>query len=232
MVRLIIFDVDGTFYDLEDVVQSNYELRVDFFAAEKNITRKAAEDIFSREGILRYKSENARSATEFFLNSGIDPEAWTTYCESHFSPAPIDRKKAVPNELVKGFAELATLVLLSSSPLNCIDSTLEWLGIDRSLFADVICSSTYSGEGRFSKRSAIGSILEKYGLPAEAVLSIGDRYESDIRPLLEMGGDGILIERPSSLNAVLQAIRDDTLEAQNGHGYKYYNGRTLRGKLI
>ena len=229
---MIIFDVDGTFYDLEDVVQDNYDMRADFFAAEKGITREEAEGIFAEQGILPYKSERARSATEFFLNSGIDQEAWTAYCDAHTAPVHIDREKAVSDELLKDFAKLAPLVLLSSSTLKSIKDTLGWLGIESSLFSDIICPTTYAGEGRFSKRNSIRIVLERYDIPAGAALSVGDRYESDIRPLLELGGDGILLEQPSCLQNVLQAIKKGTLEARDSLGFKYYNGKASRGKLI
>ncbi len=229
MYSLILFDVDGTFYDLEDVVRANYDMRADFFAAEKGLTREETERIFAWEGILPYKSEKARSATEFFLRSGIDPAAWTAYCDAHTSPAHIDREKAVSNETLRGFAALAPLVLLSSNTRKNIQDTLAWLGIDGALFDDIVCPTAYAGAGPFSKRDAVGMLLERYGVPAGAALSAGDRYESDIRPLLELGGDGVLLEKPAGLETVLQAIREDALAAWNGRGFQYYSG-TERGQ--
>lgn len=230
MYSLILFDVDGTFYDLEDVVRANYDMRADFFAAKKGLTREETERVFARQGILPYKSEKARSATEFFLSSGIDRSAWTAYCDAHTSPAHIDREKAVSNETLRGFAALAPLVLLSSNTRKNIQDTLTWLGIDGALFDDIVCSTAYAGAGPFNKRDVVGILLERYGIPARAALSVGDRYESDILPLLALGGDGILLEKPASLETVLRAIKQDALEAWNGQGFQYYSGKTERGQ--
>ena len=99
--ELIIFDVDGTLYALNDVVRSNYDVQLEFFSHEMNITQKEAEEIFTQNSILPYKSEKAKSATEFFLKNGLDYDKWKIYRETHFSPEAIDRTKAVSEELIK-----------------------------------------------------------------------------------------------------------------------------------
>lgn len=222
MYKLIIFDVDGTFYDLEDVIQSNYEIQVDFYAEQKKLPKECVKRLFEQERILPYKSQNARSATEYFLKNGIDADIWKEYRENHTSPQRIRKETAVSNELVKKYAEVASLVLLSSNSLRNIQNTLQWLEIDQTLFKDIFCSTANVGCMPFSKMKIVPQILSKYKLAPASVLCIGDRYESDILPLISLGGKGVLVEKPADLEEILQDISNGMLGSGVTRNYRYF----------
>lgn len=224
MYRLIIFDVDGTFYDLDDVVEVNYNMQVDFYARQKRLKDDEVRKIFAENRILPYKSEKAKSATEFFLQNGIDRKIWEVYRNSHSSPKSIRKQKAVPNNLLKKYANLTKLVLLSSNTEENIQNTLEWLKIDRTFFDAVFCASTELGTKLFSKAEMMKFILQKYGLMAWEVLSIGDRYDTDIAPLLSIGGDGILIHSPQALEEIYNSLVGGTLGTVKSDVYQFYKG--------
>ena len=214
MYQLIVFDVDGTLYNLDDVAAENYAMQVAFYAEKTGISKEEAEKIFEKNSILPYKSEAACSATEFFLRTGINADEWRAYRDSHTSPQSIRKETAVSNSLLKEYAALTKIILLSSNTASNIQKTLEWLGIEVNLFDAVFCSSTKLNGQLFSKAAMFSSLLERYHLKPGEVLSIGDRYATDIKPLVDMGGDGVLIHIPANL----QAVYNDLLSGKLGTG--------------
>ena len=223
--RLIIFDVDGTLYDLDDVVRNNYEMQVTFYAAETGQEDATVRAIFDKNDILPYKSEKARSATEFFSRNGISTELWRAYRELHTSVRSIDRTKAISDRLVERFAQMADLVLLSSNTEGNVLSVLEWLGLDKTRFAGVYSSTSRVARLPFSKETAVPKILGDFGVEPGKVLSIGDRYATDIRPLVELGGDGVLIRMPEELKAVCSDLSAGRLGENDSAPYIFYRGQ-------
>ena len=205
-LELIIFDVDGTLYDLDDVVKVNYDIQVDFYSRKMNITPAEARTIFDQNGILSCKSDKAKSATEFFLRSGIDSDEWTAYRNNNFSPEVINCDNAASEELIQSFAEISPLVLLSSNTRNNILSVLKWININPALFADIYCTDNNPGKSPFNKTNAITGIITAKNLAAEKILSIGDRYSTDVEPLLRLGGHGAVISSPHNLQNVYEDL--------------------------
>ena len=63
-IQLILFDVDGTLYDLHDVMDFNYKLQVDFYSGFYSISEEKTVRIFKEHGIFPAKSDQSKSATE------------------------------------------------------------------------------------------------------------------------------------------------------------------------
>ena len=45
-------------------------------------------------------------------------------------------------------------------------------------------------------------IITRFGFEGNEVLSIGDRFQTDIQPALMVGGDGVLVDGPGSIDYV------------------------------
>ena len=223
MYKLIILDVDGTLYDLDDVCELNYNIQIDFYSSELNISKEEAKLIFDRNGILPYKSETAKSATEFFLRTGLNGEKWKRYRESHYSPETIDQKRAVREETLRNFCQICDIILLSSNTYKNILDTLKWIKIDISIFKDIFCATKNPGKTPFNKKNAMEYILKKFHVLAQDVLSIGDRYSTDIEPLLNMGGDGVLVQKPEVLLDVYYDLLHGCLKSGENDKYIFFS---------
>lgn len=83
------------------------------------------------------------------------------------------------------------------------------------MFSNIISSDTDLISGSFAKEKVFEKLIE-----GKQPISIGDRYQTDILPMLKLGGDGILVEGPHELGKVYHALKSNNLEQIE----KYYKG--------
>lgn len=204
--ELLIFDMDGTLYDLKDVVNSNYEMQISFLVEKTGRNREAVVASLEENHIYPVMKKDSKSATEFFSREGYDMQEWTNYRESRFNVSAIDVTKAVDNDCIGRLAAQFKLVLLSSNSLKNIKRVLSHIGISSSHFSTIVCSDTFAKDIQFCKRAAMKDISRAYGVPFKDMVSIGDRYMTDIQPILELGGCGILLVSPSSMKRVQEDL--------------------------
>ena len=218
--RIIIFDMDGTLYDLDDVVSMNYEMQVAFLSMKKNMSEEETVSILTKNHIFPTINKESKSATEFFLQIGLEKNEWTEYRETYFDVSKIKKENAIGDITIHDFSNYGKLVLLTSNSYANIQRILAYLGISITFFSEVICSDRYPYSEPFNKKSAMMYIAEKYNVPFSSVISIGDRFITDIQPILDLGGKGVLIKKPSSLKMLLYDLINDKL--QTNMMYEYY----------
>ena len=212
--------MDGTLYDLNDVVSSNYEMQVEFLEIKTGKDRASIVSFLEENHIYPVMKNDSKSATELFSRLGYDMQEWTDFREEHFDISAIDISKAVGNDCIEELATEYQLFLLSSNSYKNIKSVLSHIGISASNFSSIVCSDTFAKESQFDKRTAIQNISETSGIPYSNMISIGDRYMTDIKPMLELGGRGILLFSPDSMKRVKEDLISERLE--NCHDYDYY----------
>ena len=152
-------------------------------------------------------TEKSKSATEFFVRTGIPAREWNSYRENNFDVTGINKDTAANSKLIKQFSQLASLVLLSSNSKLNIEKVLKYIGIPSNLFLDIVCSDNQLGEGSFRKIDELTNIRKKYNLEYVNMLSIGDRYKTDVEPILELGGMGVVVDGAKELWNVLEALK-------------------------
>lgn len=219
--EVIIFDMDGTLYDLNDVVQSNYDMQVDFLSSKLNMDKKAAICFLEDHHVYPVIKKDSMSATELFLQIGLNKKEWSEYRDKRFDVNKIDISKSVDaNTLIK-FSEFGVVVLLSSNAYIVLEKVLNHLNISPLIFNEIICSDRFPYNVPFKKKKAMEYLSEKYDVDYSHMYSIGDRYSTDILPLLELGGKGILIKKTSSIIHVLSDMEKGLLESSCE--YVFYN---------
>lgn len=216
-IQLIILDMDGTLYDLKDIHSMNYKLQVEFLAHEKNITLADAENVLNNNDIFPVISERSKSATEYFARSGIDMEKWRLFREKNFDVNLIDSNNTIHEQTLEKLNETAPLVLLSSNSMSNIKIVLRHLEIRTNIFKAIYCSDNILTDEPFNKKKAIQLIAQKHKTAFWNILSIGDRYQTDILPMLELGGHGIVICCPQALNNVCIDIKNGSLKSNESY---------------
>jgi len=204
--KLIILDLDGTLYNLEDVHGANYALQVQFLQHQLEMSDSEAISMLEENGVYPIITDHSKSATELFARLGLDMNEWIHYREANFDVTKIDKSKAVPNSTIKEFAEICPLVLLSSNSYENILKILDYIEIDSKLFKAIYCSDNTLLNEPFNKERAIQIISHDFKVDYCNMLSIGDRYQTDVAPIEELGGNGIVINHPTQLPLVLDEL--------------------------
>ena len=218
-IKAIIFDLDGTLYDLSDTVKMYYEIETEFLKSYFGKTEDEAKAFLDENGILPYVSTKAKSATEFFLKIGVPREVWSAFREEHFDVSGIDKTKAVPNDTVRRFSAIAPIFLLSSNTYANIEKILRKLEIRPEIFSNILCSDRSSCKERFNKKEVMRNLSESTGVPCGNILSVGDRFATDAAPMLELGGMGVIVNSPKALEKLLEDIFNDDLKSCEEYGF-------------
>lgn len=217
---LIIFDMDGTLYDLNDVLQMCYNMQVTFFSEKTGRSHTEVKLFFAENGIFPKIRKESKSATELFIRLGLSIDEWSKYRDEHFNVDAINIDKAVKDELLSKFAKESTLILLSSNSFSCISKVFSHIHCSLSHFSEIVCSDRYLGEGRFNKKNAMKLLTNQYSISYSNIVSIGDRFKTDIEPILELGGEGVLLKNNSALEKVFDDLMKDNLSSCDV--YEYY----------
>ena len=220
MKRLFIFDLDGTLYDLDDVVASNYEIQLSFVMSKTGKTRQEAVSYFGANSVFPVMTPESKSATELFLRDGFSREEWNVFREERYSVDSIDVNKAAPPEIIEAFRSCGVCALLSSNSYSTILRILNRIGICATAFSSITCSDRFEGDRSFNKHDAMARLLSMYDVDPDQMLSIGDRFNTDIRPSLDIGGAGVLVAKPKSLATVLDDLSRDGL--RDCSAYRYF----------
>ena len=101
--KLVIFDMDGTLYELQDVIAMNYQMQLKFYSNYYGISCDEAEQIFREHDIFPYISAKAKSATEFFEKSGVAIKQWQDFRKAHFDVKKLMQGKRLRTIFFRSF---------------------------------------------------------------------------------------------------------------------------------
>ena len=87
-----------------------------------------------------------------------------------------------------------------------MQKVLERLGLSTEDFERIVCSDHNYPYPTFNKQKAMSYVMEDFGVEPVECISIGDRFQTDILPMLTLGGAGILVRRPKVLEDVLRFL--------------------------
>lgn len=208
---IIIFDLDGTLYDISDVIQMSYDMQVEFLSKKKAISHKEATEYLTDNHIYPIVKKDSRSATELFLRIGIDKSEWAEYRDANFNVQIIDKSQAVNEKVIGAFSKIGSIVLLSSNAYDVIRKVLDHIDVSSDIFDEIICSDRFPYQEPFTKKRAIEYLSIKYHVPFTNIISIGDRYETDIKPAILLGCKGLLVKSPQSLSDIFMDLTKDQL---------------------
>lgn len=220
-ISFIVFDLDGTFYDLSDVELKNYEMQMEFYKSKTGKTKEEIEKIFTDNNIFPRRLFNSKSATIFFEESGFSMKEWNEYRTEHYPVQSINKKTSVSDSVIKKYAEIADVYLLSSNAQKTICDILKWLEIEEDNFKGIFCSDSGELEGTFSKKSYMNYIAESHNYSVGNAVSIGDRKKTDIDPMLELGGHGVLVKDSTGVVELLEKLQRKTWK-ESGANFRFY----------
>jgi phosphoglycolate phosphatase/putative hydrolase of the HAD superfamily len=192
-ISALLFDMDSTLYTQGEYAQSQIDLPVKKLARLRGVSFQEMRDEIKDWG-EKLAAENSGKKTSLgnlFRSFGVSIEESIRWREELYEPekylSPDPQLRSVLAALGSAFA----LGLVTNNPVSIAKRTLSCLGVE-DLFTVVVgldtCGVSKPHEEPF-RRAA-----ELLGAEAGDCVSIGDRYDIDIAPSLELGMGGILAE--------------------------------------
>ncbi|MGN0960609.1 MAG: HAD family hydrolase [Christensenellales bacterium] len=196
-IKAIIFDFDDTLYEgnvwtyWDDYVRKFVEYafnNVDEFFKEHPNTHNCNSSLLAR--ILLKEKGSAKDIYNFMWNNIIE----------------LDLKdiKIIDNNRLKKLKEEYKLFIVSNSVLNYLELYMKKFNIDKDNFVDIL-DNLYDNDD-LTKKKRYKEILTKYNLSPENVLVLGDSYENDILPAIELNMYGICTSGLTQIHSILDNL--------------------------
>jgi FMN phosphatase YigB (HAD superfamily) len=195
--QVIIFDMDGTLYQLD---------------GENNGYSKSTLETKVNKNIIQYITNQEQcslvQAQEIFNQAISDPVGASQYLSARYQITRsmffdtvwnIDPKDIVKNynfaqEVISSINPKVKLILLTSAPKIWAEKVLTFLGIKDKF------ETIYSGEDYKFKTEIFQKISRLY--QPENITSVGDQEKTDIQPAADLGFKTLLIKNPQDISLI------------------------------
>lgn len=196
MIKIVIFDFDDTLYsDKNPKPWRDYCLNaIEFFLQKRSDYQQIMDEVLTRSF-----SDNQLIA--FLKNYDVGEEIINDYFKTHqVEDGTFDNCTIVSDESLASFANHFKLFIVSNSKKESVVKNMSILNINPRYFIDIISNT------ETSKTHAYQDIIKKHNISPEELLVIGNSYNSDILPALEIGANGRVVR---SANFIFNDFFDD-----------------------
>ena len=196
MIKIVIFDFDDTLYsDKNPKPWRDYCLNaIEFFLQKRSDYQQIMDEVLTRSF-----SDNQLIA--FLKNYDVREEIINDYFKTHqVEDGTFDNCTIVSDESLASFANHFKLFIVLNSRKESVVKNMSILNINPRYFIDIISNT------ETSKTHAYQDIIKKHNISPEELLVIGNSYNSDILPALEIGANGRVVR---SANFIFNDFFDD-----------------------
>lgn len=208
-IKAIIFDLDGTFYPYSFFEKQYYEFSIKAMIYLFKKDKEEAIRELSDYGVYEhYIPDKSKSLTDYVLSKGISIDDWNTYRDNHFVISDFNHVETVNVCTLCELKGSYKLYLVTNNTWDTAKRILDELGIQTEMFEKIYSSENmYVCKEKKGKGYVYSWIKEENNLQFKNMLAVGDRYNVDLLPLLERGGNGILVKTPDEID-MIQNILD------------------------
>ncbi|MFP3089006.1 HAD family hydrolase [Treponema sp. TIM-1] len=203
----LIFDMDSTLYTNAEYARDQIDLPIWHLA---RIRGRSFEDMKReietyRETWAQTKGEKI-SLTNTFKDFGISLEENIRWREELYEPSRYLKPDPVLGKTLDALASAFSFALVTNNPVLVAKKTLAALGIGE-FFTIMVGLDTC----KVSKphRAPFIKAMEFLEIPAEECIALGDRYDFDIAPPLELGMGGILVDGVEDVYGLEEILKQD-----------------------
>ncbi|MBR5096515.1 MAG: HAD hydrolase-like protein [Treponema sp.] len=191
-LRAIIFDIDSTLYTNAAYAFEQVDCQVRRFASERGITNDEARKMVAdyRKKFARENGGKKISLSNTLLQFGVSIEQSVQWRRELIEPADFLGADKKLQETLAALSARYKLLCVTNNPILPAQKTLQALGVDNLIEVLVGLDSC-----NLSKPAKEPFVLaaQKIGLDPSQMISVGDRYDLDIAPALELGMGGVLV---------------------------------------
>lgn len=204
--KVLIFDFDATIYQGEHIFGEKWTQAcvdvINHYFSHLNETEKRA--LFVKYNIpfnfdaRVLEGKPAKYCIQILVGEGYTVSDWTNYWnEKPFSEDWSLVTNIISNDMLKELSEKYKLYIVTNSYLSFVENYCKNLNIDSSVFSGIYSNSTTRLEDNTRKDYYYKIILDKENVEPQECLVIGDSYESDLVPALELGIHTLFVDNMS-----------------------------------
>ena len=191
-IKAIIFDIDSTLYTNASYAFEQVDCQVRRFASLRGITNEEARKMVA-DYRKKYAAENGGkkvSLSNTLRSFGVSIEQSVQWRRELIEPADFLGPDKKLQEALAALGRRCKLLCVTNNPLLPAQKTLDALGV-----ADLIevlvgldtCNLSKPAKEPFERAA------NEAGVPFDKIVSVGDRYDLDLAPALELGMGGVLV---------------------------------------
>ncbi|MEE3410728.1 MAG: HAD family hydrolase [Treponema sp.] len=191
-IKAIIFDIDSTLYTNAAYAFEQVDCQVRRFASLRGITNDQARKMVA-DYRKKYAAENGGkkvSLSNALRSFGVSIEQSVQWRRELIEPADFLGPDKKLQEALAALGRRYKLLCVTNNPLLPAQKTLDALGV-----ADLIevlvgldtCNLSKPAKEPFERAA------NEAGVPFGKIVSVGDRYDLDLAPALELGMGGVLV---------------------------------------
>lgn len=191
-IKAIIFDIDSTLYTNAAYAFEQVDCQVRRFASIRGITNDQARKMVA-DYRKKYAAENGGkkvSLSNTLRSFGVSIEQSVQWRRELIEPADflgLDKKL---QEALAALGRRYKLLCVTNNPILPAQKTLDALGVSDLMEVLVgldTCNLSKPAKEPFERAA------KEAGVPFDKIISVGDRYDLDLAPALELGMGGVLV---------------------------------------
>jgi phosphoglycolate phosphatase/putative hydrolase of the HAD superfamily len=190
--KALVFDLDNTLYTNPAYAKFQEDVLVERLGKELGIGAAAAAE---KIAALRAEREAAglgkTSLGKLFAALGIDMRDSVKWREECIEPARWLKRDEKLNSALRSLAKRFALALMTNNPRLVGEKSLDALGIRGNFSVLVGLDDTLSGK---PSPEPFKEVCRRLGRAPGECVSIGDRFDVDLAPAMELGMGAILVE--------------------------------------
>ncbi len=191
-IKAIIFDIDSTLYTNAAYAFEQVDCQVRRFASIRGITNEEARKMVA-DYRKKYAAENGGkkvSLSNTLRSFGVSIEQSVQWRRELIEPADFLGPDKKLQEALAALGRRYKLLCVTNNPILPAQKTLDALGV-----ADLMevlvgldtCNLSKPAKEPFERAA------KETGVPFDKIISVGDRYDLDLAPALELGMGGVLV---------------------------------------
>jgi HAD superfamily hydrolase (TIGR01549 family) len=195
--KALVFDLDNTLYTNPAYAQFQEDVLVERLGRELGIGTAAAA---AKIAALRAEREAAglgkTSLGKLFSALGIEVRDSVRWREECFEPSRWLKRDERLDAALRKLAQDYRLALMTNNPRSVGEKSLEALGARSSFSVLVGLDDTLTGK---PAPEPFVEVCKRLGLGPRDCVSIGDRFDVDLAPAMELGMGAILVDGVSDV---------------------------------